>query len=479
MRRPGSSLLERVFGIDLRGLALFRIVLGSLLLIDLAQRARLLRTNYTDAGAHPREAVLSYFEPGGLPSLHLLAGSARVEIALFALAALAAAALLVGWRTRAASLVSWFLLDSLHTRNLMVLDGGDHLLRFLVFWSIFLPLGALASLDARRVGPPPRERVCSPASAALLLQVGIVFFMTGLLKSGPEWSDGTAISYAIARKWWILPFGEWLLAHPPLPQLLTPAVRIVELVAPLLLFSPLATAPLRLLGIALLWGLLGGLGLGLKLNLFPFIAGSGLLPFVPPLVWDWLAGQLPRLRVRIAPVETPPSAVRRAAQGFEHAVVVGLLALVVWSNVRSARPDVPIPAPLARVVSFLHLRQSWTMYAPSPRHIDAWFEHRGRLVNGAAVDLDVASGGAGWTEVERAWHDYRFMYFLQKLAAPRWKEPLAAYEAWLCRQWNQDRSDGARLEWLDVILVIDPIAVNGAAKPPLERRPMGGTLCPR
>jgi HTTM domain len=476
MSRPGPSLLDRLFGIDLRSLALLRISLGVILLVDLASRARLLTTNYTDAGAHPRAVVLIYHSPGALPSLHLLFGSARAEIALFVVAAVAAALLAVGWRTRLATFVSWLLLDSLQARNLMVLDGGDHLLRFLLFWAIFLPLGAWGSLDARRRGPLPRTTVCSPASAALLLQVAGMFFITGLLKTGPEWSDGTAISYAIARKWWVLPFGEWLLAHPPLPQLLTPTVRAIEMLAPLLLFSPFATAPLRGVGILALLGLLAGLGFGLWLNLFPFICGAGLLPFVPPLAWDWLARRFEPLRVRTGPA--PPDRVRRVAAGLAHAVVLGLLALVVWINVRSVSPELPWPPALARVATFLNLDQRWTMYAPSPRHIDASFEHRGRLADGAAVSLDRASGGPGWAEVERAWQDYRFLYFLQKLAAPRWREPLAAYGQWLCRQWNDGQSDGARLDGLEVILVIEPISVGNEPQRPVERHVMGTTLCP-
>jgi hypothetical protein len=482
MDRDRPSLSARVralFGIDLRSLALFRVALGSILLIDLASRARLLTANYADLGAHPRALALAHQTAGTLPSLHLLFGSTFAQGLLFAAAAVAALLLLVGWRTRLATAVSWLLLDSLHARNTLVLDGGDHLLRFLLFWSIFLPLGARASLDARRrAEAPATDAVFSPASAALLLQVAVMFFVTGLLKTGPEWTtDGTAIHYAISRKWWILPFGEWLLAHPPLARWLTPAVRWYELLGPFLLFAPVATAALRLLAIPGFLGLLAGLGLGLQLNLFPWIGAAGLLPFVPALAWYALGG---RASWRQLPSGPPAlsSAPRRLLAGVVQGAVLVLLLLVLWINAGTVSARLAPPDAVRRVASFLHLEQRWSMYAPSPRLVDVWFRHRGRLQNGVEVDLERATGGAGWKEVEQAWRDYRFLYFLQKLAAPKWDKPLGAYGEWLCRRWNLDRSGGARLDAIAIERVVQPIALPGEPVAEPEIRRLKGIVCP-
>ena len=66
---------------------------------------------------------------------------------------LLAVALLVGYRTRLATIGSWILLASIHVRLPVVINAGDTLLRVLLFWSIFLPLGAMWSVDARRGRP--------------------------------------------------------------------------------------------------------------------------------------------------------------------------------------------------------------------------------------------------------------------------------------------------------------------------------------
>ena len=52
---------HNVFAVDLRSLALLRVVLAALGLIDLGIRAGDLGAFYTDQGAFPRQAALEYY----------------------------------------------------------------------------------------------------------------------------------------------------------------------------------------------------------------------------------------------------------------------------------------------------------------------------------------------------------------------------------------------------------------------------------
>jgi len=91
-RSPGP------FTLDARSLALGRLLLAALLLLDLALRAGDLLAHYADAGVLPR----GDFRPEAwdfLWSLHSLGGSASFEAALLALHALFAFAMLIGFRT--------------------------------------------------------------------------------------------------------------------------------------------------------------------------------------------------------------------------------------------------------------------------------------------------------------------------------------------------------------------------------------------
>jgi hypothetical protein len=196
-------------------------------------------------------------------------------------------------------------------------------------------------------------------------------------------------------------------------------------------------------------------------------------------VWDRLGGRIAFLRASPEPERPLPVRFPALARAGHAALLAGLLLLVVWMNARTLRPSLAPPGPLLEIARAVHVGQGWLMYAPSPRRVDVWFEHRGRLANGSPVNLDRASGGAGWVEVERAWRDYRFLFQLQKLAAPKWQEIVPVYARWLCRRWNQDRTGGARLDSVMVSSVIQPIALRGEPEEPPETTALSTTLCPR
>jgi predicted DCC family thiol-disulfide oxidoreductase YuxK len=282
---------KTIFGCDLRTLALFRVMLALVLLGDLVGRARDLTAHYTDAGVLPRTALIGDFGPPDA-SLHLISGSAFGQGILFVVAGLVAVALLFGYRTRLATIVSWVLLISLQARNTLVLQGGDYLLVLLLFWSMFLPLGARFSVDAardRRVQDEPNAYF-SMATLALLIQCMSVYFFSALLKSDPMWiREGTAVHYALQLDYLVTPFGAWLRQFPDLLKGLTYYVWYLELVGPFVMFCPVFHVPVRLLLQACFITMHIGFLLCLEIGFFPFVSITSLLAFTPGSVWDKLA----------------------------------------------------------------------------------------------------------------------------------------------------------------------------------------------
>lgn len=289
-----AARFATIFGIDLRTLALYRVCVASIILLDLVARARDLVAHYSDEGVLPRAALLGDIGQWS-PSLHLISGSPRMQALLFVVAGVVALALLVGYRTRLATLLSWLLLLSLQARNPAIMQGGDMLLYLLLFWGMFLPLDARFSVDAALNEDAQRapNAFFSMGTMALLVQAMCVYTFGALLKTSPVWiPDGTAVYYALHLDYMVTPIGIWFRNFPSVLEYLTYFVWSLELLAPVLMFSPIAHVRVRLLGMALLLALHTGFLLCLYLGLFPFASMTSILAFTPGRVWDWIGARV-------------------------------------------------------------------------------------------------------------------------------------------------------------------------------------------
>ncbi len=287
--------IRTIFGIDLRTLALFRVLLSLWILVDLSMRARDLVAHYTDAGVMPRNVQIEYLYATTW-SLHLGNGSAWFQALLFIAAGLVALALLAGWRTRLMTVLSWALLLSLQNRNTFILSGEDNLALILLFWAMFLPLGARYSIDAALLRRPyePNHTYCTVATAALLLQGMSMYFFSALLKTHPIWThDGTAVYYALQLDYLVTPFALWFRQFEGLLTGLTFYVYVLELVGPILIFSPLFHRTFRTLLMLAFITMHLGFALFLEIGFFPFISIIMNLTFMPGWMWDRLARLLP------------------------------------------------------------------------------------------------------------------------------------------------------------------------------------------
>jgi len=453
--------LARRYEIDLRALAVFRMALGALLLVDLVGRSRSLAAFYTDAGVLPRDAL------GPVYSLHAISGEARVQVLLFLVAGVFAAGLLIGYHTRIATAVSTLLLFSLHNRNPLVNNAGDTLLVLLLLLAVFLPLGRRWAIDARRVAPDrDRTPVASVATLAVLLQVLAMYVTNASHKSrGELWLRGDAVAYVMQADQYTALLGNELANYPTLLEWLTVLWMVLLFCSPLLLVS---TGRARAVLVTLFVGMHLGMALTMQIMLFPLVAIAGLLLFYPPVFWDGVttlaarsesvsslreyssrgAAALSRRsgRSRLRSVFAVPAGrsdwLRRRVPWLETgwrllstAIPALFVVLLVLSNAATIS-FVSTPAPVENALETADAEQNWRMFAPKPVTTTRWYVAPGTLANGSEVDVltESAVDFDRPPNVERTYRTGRWRKYLAYVRSGYHRTYFADY---LCERWNR------------------------------------------
>jgi len=284
-------------------------------------------------------------------SLNLINGTVLGQGIMFALTALGAILLILGYRTRLMSIIVWVMVVSIQARNPFILSGADTLLRVLLFWAMLLPLGAVWSIDSQAAAARQRVlamRFLSFGTVGLFLQIAFMYWFTAALKTSPIWrTDGTALYYALGAGHLTRPFGAWL-RQSDLLKVLSHASLGREVVAPFLLFLPFFTGPVRTMVAASFMAFQFGIFLMMDVGIFPWVSAFCMVCFLPGWFWDNALPRLQRaMRVRFAfapPLRQLPHPTHASWSGLRAVAgggVLGRLALsgadggALWPQPRS------------------------------------------------------------------------------------------------------------------------------------------------
>jgi vitamin K-dependent gamma-carboxylase-like protein len=439
--------LTRVFGgvftLDLRSLAALRISLGLILVLDTLLRWRDLTAHYTDAGVLPRTELLELAADPWWISLHLAGGGWPFQSFLFFLGALAGLALAFGYQTRAATVLSWILLVSLQSRNPMVLNSGDVLLRVTLFWCIFLPWGANWSVDSRRT-LSEETQVRSVGALAYVVQIALLYGFAASSKSGQPWLDGTAVYYALSIDQFRTTLGTFMLGFPSLLEYSTWAVVAFQWMVPILLLCPLATRHTRLIAVVGLMSMHIGIGLSMHIGIFSLVAVAVTVGLLPGYVWSIpFPGSLLRrfqgvldFCHRRLPAPWKPRHFLPKTRTFQ-VLLSGLLAYVVMWNFGN------VPLKATWIGQLFRLDQHWSMFAPNPMVEDGWYTIEGELINGKRIDLFQASDKLSFEKPESVawWYpNQRWRKYIMNLYDNRNREHRDLFLRYLSERWNAEHS---------------------------------------
>jgi hypothetical protein len=408
---------------------------------------------YSDAGVLPRTALAEQWGGQMMWSLHALSGAVVWQVVLLVLQLLAAASLLAGHRTRFATILCWLLVASLDARNPLINNGADSMIRLLLFWSIFLPLGARWSFDARRrsaitsVATPVAVTLISFPGACLLLQVAFVYWFSVAFKNHAVWwSEGTALRQVLELDAFARPAAVWLRDYPTACRVLTHASVLLEMLGPLIAFLPIWRTGFRLMAVGSMILLHASIALCLDIGSFPWVMMAAWLAFVPGAFWNLFQrdkhnqqsdAEMGNKSYYVA-VFRP--ALRYAMNGF----CAFCLTLVFLWNIRGtnfAFWEKVFPRTANPVAMVFRLDQYWTMFAPTPLMEDGWFVLRAGLSDGSEVDLLRDGAAVAWDKpalASAAYKDARWQKYLMNLWMTIHHTHRMPYGDYVARRWNDN-----------------------------------------
>lgn len=456
--------LRERYGLDLRSLALFRIGLGSILLYDLTNRLIYLQDHYTDSGVLPRWVLTQKVMGPWDLSLHLVAGNSAIVSLFFIIGILAAFCILFGYKTRLALVTSIVLVTSLQQRNPLILQSGDHVIKMLLFWAIFLPVSERFSLSPSSF--KSHKKIFNLASFGLIMQIITLYVLAGFAKMAERhWLGGDALFLAFAARDISGELGQALIAFPNFLKLATESTLYFEILVPFLLLVPWKNAWIRLVLIAIYSGFHIAIGFTLNVAIFifvPLIAWSALLP---SCFWEWLGVKNSVTKVNLRETNQQKITFSRPLDFLKN-TFLGLCIFLISSWTYYSLPGMGngFPQIFRPFFLTLGLSQSYGVFAVTlPRA--GWFWIPAQLSDGSMVELSIDGKERIFRkdppdmDTSNRLND-RWGKHIESLTGGFWflRENHGIY---LCEQWKKNTSNQRHLETFVIYYVTTKINTDG------------------
>lgn len=413
------------FLVHTKALALLRIVLGLIFVLDVFHRGLNFEAFHSYEGIVPvathkelltnpfHWSLLFPFSSDWLVALHLL-----LQFVFGIL-------LVLGIRTRLVMVICWVLLLSMQNRNIAILNSGDNLLRLLFFWMMFLPL------DHHYCWKGRKNRgfyLSNLATMAIQLQVCYVYWLSIVFKWHEAWWFGDAMERAMSMDQRLTFLGKYLSDFDSLMPLFSGITFFGEALVPFLCFfwwlrpGSRDFVKARLICIVFFWAFHFGIFLTMKVGFFPLISMASWIVFLPAAIGER----------RVSKKEAP-------AYSLPILCVAFMLALA-W-NLAGTHPILKFkhwPNLLNPAVQVLRLEQRWNMFSPRPSGDMRWLlvreysESDGWSVRIGQEDRVSGRVEIRWDLQARRNLSSHWIKYIESLGAPKGEDLSRPFLRYLC-----------------------------------------------
>lgn len=288
VKRAGAWIRARYLGVDPRSAGIFRVLLGTLLVLDALRHYGEVDFIYSIDGAFTNHYHLFRPTSGTLFSL-FHAFSTRAELTvLFALGITCHLCLLVGYRARLFAVLSFLFVTSRDARIPLIENGGYVVLNLACMWACFVPLGQRFSVDAWRASWRATKELTlddlnarlRPAAAsamtrslaglAVVMNLAVLYLFNVVNKTGYIWREGKTVHYVLHIDRMVTGLGVFMREHMPLGVMKVSDFVVLawEAMICMCIVSPRARRVTRPLAMVMMLLLHGTFGTAMRLGPF-------------------------------------------------------------------------------------------------------------------------------------------------------------------------------------------------------------------
>jgi hypothetical protein len=369
--------------LDPRSLSIFRILLATILILDLIFfRFVNLEAFYTDGGILPRALAEKLGNSNGYTSLTpisplFLSGSKQFVALFFILAGISYTALLVGFKTRWTTISSFLFLLSIQHRASIVIETDDRMLLCLLFWAIFLPLNHYFSFDWK-VKKSIRKPVTKMASLAFLFQISLIYFFNGFPKTGDTWTSGVAMKYAMMEDLWInASTANWISQFDNLCYIITKAIGPFEILLAILILTPMVWTKMRNFVVISIILFHLGISIFLSFGFLPLITISWAIAMIPKGFWNNYNWELKKVHSSSS-----------LSHNIKSGIIASLIFICSWQSTTHVQwifqLNSFLPSYIANTALF---DQDWLLYAPDANKEVGWIQVFGIKEDGSYIEV--------------------------------------------------------------------------------------------
>ncbi|MBX9767999.1 MAG: hypothetical protein K2X47_12070 [Bdellovibrionales bacterium] len=332
------------------------------------------------------------------------------QACIFIVALVASILLIFNIRPFVASLIVWITGISILNRNELVINGADHYVIMLSFWSMLLST----------------RRFKLASMAGYFGQLALLYLFTGLAKVHFDpWKDGSAMRDILSLDVLTRPHSQKLLTFETLLTASTWGTLAIELLAPVAILFALFNLRTRLIILVILATMHLGIVILLNLYFIPVMSLVSLIPLIPETIWS----------------KNPQA--KESASVLSWTFVSFILLLFLSSNIKNL-PSRPLTFPtwMDRAITSVRLDQDWSFYAPPPSPgYDAWW-----IIGGSTSDGRPAQPWTGEVGVparakpavlSNHYPNQHWVSYFMNLGSTSNPKILDGLANFLCRRWNR------------------------------------------